>query len=128
MRHLREGAKQREPSGAQCQDQRARAHTGTQEGPSELQETLFHFEYDQALVQLAGEAVEAPFSEMSSSCLDTVLDSQPWVTLLGHLLLQQGLDQVISRNASPQPATALFLQRNMEPFVHPKSHLGTGER
>lgn len=36
--------------------------------------------------------------EESSSCLDTILDSQPWVTLL-----EQGLHQVTSRAASPQP-------------------------
>lgn len=86
------------PHSAQCQHQRPQAHTGTQEGPSELQETLFHSEYDGALAQLAREVVEAPFPEVSSSCLD----SWPWVTLQ-----EQGLDQVTSGGASPQPAVAL---------------------
>lgn len=58
----------------------------------------FHFEYDRALAQLARKVVEAPSSEVSSSCLD----SWAWVTLL-----EQGLDQVTSGGASPQPAVAL---------------------
>ena len=76
-------------SGAQCQNKRYWAQTGTQEFPSDHQEALLYCVGDGALVQMVHRACRALSLEIFKRCFDKIL-----VTLLWVSVLVQGLGQM----------------------------------
>ena len=69
-------------SDAQRQDKGQRAQTEAEEVPAEPEEELLPSEGDRALALSVRGAVESPSLEIFQPCLDAVLCSLLWVTLL----------------------------------------------
>jgi len=85
-------------SGAQCQEKRQWAQSGTQEIPAKHQETLPYCADERALGHATQRGCGVSSLEISKPRLDMALGTLPWVSML-----EQGLDQMDLRS---QPALA----------------------